>query len=398
MSDTFIVRYFDPVRGVVETRVDAVDEQAAVGHAGVASTQVLSVTVAAAAARMGAGRAHRFPLRLFAQELAVLLAAGIPLLEALAALSEKESSPRTEAAMRLVMQLLRDGQTLSAALAACPEFFDPLFVAMIESSERTGQVERALREHAAYLAWVDQLRARLLAACIYPAALLAAGFAVTAFLLLFVVPRFAGVLESVGGQQPASSRVLVAVGRACGDHPWASVAVMLVFASLPVLAWRSRRLRDALARRVDRLPLVGRRLRVLALARLYRTAGMLVAAGVPVTTALANSVNVTSVRLRGALEAAIRDVREGDRVSAALDRHGLTTPVSLRMLRVGERSGETAAMLSQAAAFYDDELARLTELVTKLINPVLMLVMGTIIGTVVVLMYLPIFELAEQVQ
>jgi len=102
--------------------------------------------------------------------------------------------------------------------------------------------------------------------------------------------------------------------------------------------------------------------------------------------------------LRPALEAATQAVREGVRLSDALQRDGLTTPVSLRMLRVGEHSGELGQMLSQAASFYDEELTRLSELVTRLINPVLMLIMGLVIGTVVVLMYLPIFQLVEQVQ
>ena len=102
--------------------------------------------------------------------------------------------------------------------------------------------------------------------------------------------------------------------------------------------------------------------------------------------------------MREPLERSIAEIREGARLSAALEQHGLTTPVSLRMLRVGEHSGEIGSMLAQAASFYDEELSRLTELVSRLINPVLMLLMGTIIGTIVILMYLPIFQLADQVQ
>ena len=137
---------------------------------------------------------------------------------------------------------------------------------------------------------------------------------------------------------------------------------------------------------------------LLALAQFYRTASMLLGAGVPVVSALRSARQVIAPRLRASLDAAIDRVAQGERLSVALQQAGLTTPVSLRMVRVGEHSGGLAPMLRNAAEFYDEELSRLTELVTRLVNPVLMLVMGVVIGSIVVLMYLPIFQLVEQVQ
>ena len=125
---------------------------------------------------------------------------------------------------------------------------------------------------------------------------------------------------------------------------------------------------------------------------------MLIGAGVPAVAALLRSRDVIAAPLRPQLDAAIDAVRRGERFSVALDREGLATPVSLRMVRVGEQSGELGRMLGEAASFHDEELTRLTEIVTRIVNPALMLVMGGVIGTVVVLMYLPIFQLAEQVQ
>jgi general secretion pathway protein F len=145
------------------------------------------------------------------------------------------------------------------------------------------------------------------------------------------------------------------------------------------------------------LPVLGAKLRLLALARLFRTLGMLLAAGVPAVAALKTARSVVAPSMRDALDMATQAVSGGMSLSAAFDAAGLATPVSSRMFRVGERSGALGQMLAQAAEFYDEELVRLGEFVTHLVNPLLMLLMGGLIGLIVVLLYMPIFQLAEQV-
>jgi general secretion pathway protein F len=338
-----------------------------------------------------------FPRRQFAQQLGVLLRAGIPLLEALQTLQSQDNPPAVATALDGVIARIQLGESFSAALASQPQAFDALFVAVVEASERSGQVEQALFEQASYLAWVEQLRGKLVAAAIYPAMLVTAGTAVVLFLLVFVVPRFAGLLDGVGGELPMASKALIAVGSFSGAHPLGLLLIAAVLVALPVLAWQHG-LREALQSRLWKLPLIGPKLHLLALAQLYRCLAMLLLAGVPVVPALVNARGVAAAHLRAALDRATEAVRLGERLSACLQREGLATPVSLRMLRVGEHSGELGAMLAQAAGFYDEELSRLSDLVTRLINPALMLIMGLVIGTVVVLMYLPIFQLADQVQ
>ncbi len=396
----FVVHFSDPPRGTSHVRVRAGDAHGAVGAARIDPRRVLAVDAQdddrPAAVPPRARR--RFPLRLFSQELAVLLAAGIPLLEGLETLREKESSADVARALDLVIDALRGGQPLSAALRAQPDCFDALHVAVVQSSERTGQLEQALREHAAYLAWVDALRGRLVSASIYPLTLIVAGLAVVVFLLLFVVPRFAAILEGVGGELPPSSQLLVAIGHLGGGHPWATALGAVLLLVAPVLTWRHPAVRAWATARVWEMPLLGEKLHVLALAQFYRTASMLLGAGVPAVAALRTARDVISLRLRDHLDGAIEAVGRGERLSSALQQAGLATPVSLRMVRVGERSGRLGPMLRQAAEFHDEELSRLTELVTHLVNPLLMLVMGVIIGGIVVLMYMPIFQLVEQVQ
>ena len=399
----FVVHIIDPQRGELRRVVNAADPQAAVAAAQADPRRVLAVK-SVDDAPLGHPSAtpqtarRRFPLRLFSQELAVLLAAGIPLLEGLITLREKESSAPVANALDAVIALLQAGQPLSTALKSRPAAFDPLFIAVVQSSERTGQIEQALREHAAYLGWVDALRSKLVSACIYPLTLIAAGVAVIVFLLLFVVPRFAGILEGVGGELPATSKALIEIGRMSGDHPWATASIALALLCAPAVAWRLAGLRGWLIARLWRLPLLGPKLHLLALAQFYRTSSMLLGAGVPAMSALHASREVISARLQAPLDSAIDRVGRGERLSVALQHAGLTTPVSLRMIRVGERSGTLGPMLRKAAEFYDEELSRLTDLVTRLVNPVLMLIMGLVIGSIVVLMYLPIFQLVEQVQ
>jgi general secretion pathway protein F len=342
--------------------------------------------------------AFKFPLRLFSHELSVLLAAGITLLEAVQTLAEKEEQALVAQSLHNVVEGLNQGLAFSATLAAQPQCFDTLFVTVVASAERTGQLQLALAAHARYLMWVQDLQRKLLNASIYPAMLLGAGTLVLLFLLVFVVPRFAGLLEGTGRALPAASQALINLGKFTGAHGWLTVAVGLGLLALPVLVLQRPAVRAAVLARLWLLPVLGAKLRLLALARLYRTLGMLLGAGVPLVPALATTQMAVAMALQPGVAQACEAVRTGVRLASALEAAALTTPVALRMVRVGERSGQLGAMLEQAAAFYDEELSRLAEVVTSLINPVLMLVMGLLIGGVVVLMYMPIFQLVEQLQ
>ena len=396
----YLIQVFDPAEGRAQTRrIEAPDRQALAGLLGVAPQHLLAVRELGEAAGPGRARARGgFPLQLFSQELAVLLDAGIALLEALSTLREKEASAGVRAALDGVIESLRQGHPLSSALRRQPQAFDELVCAIVAANERTGQLSQALAQHARYLAWVESLRARLLAACVYPAMLLLVGSAVILFLLLYVLPRFAGILEATSAELPWASRALILFGQTAGAHPLALLAGLAAAVGTGLALWRLGGLQRRLQAAVWRLPGLGPRLRVLALARLYRSLAMLLGAGVPVLPALRIVQPLVALPWRGAVGAAAEQVAEGGRFSDALEAQGLATPVARRMVRVGERSGELPAMLERAAAFHDEELVRLTELLTRAINPALMLIMGLLIGGIIVLMYLPIFQLVEQVQ
>jgi general secretion pathway protein F len=382
--------------GAAATRqvlVQADSPSAVASVLGLPPTAVLSVqAVAATRARA----ASRIELRLFSQELALLLQSGIPLLESLQTLRERDGAGPADSALDRVIAALRQGQPLSAALQTAPQDFDGLFVAIVAASERSGLLARSLRDHAAYLNWASALHSRLVAAAIYPLLLLGAGTGVLLFLMLYVLPRFAGIFEGLGDAVPLGSRVLIGVGSWAAQHPLVTGSVLAALVALPLLAWRRPGLRAALVAWAWRWPALRARWRTVALARLYRCLAVLMQAGVPVPAALRLTGPALPAPLRPALDDAVLAVESGRRLSQALADAGLATPVALRMVRVGEGTGELPTMLERAASFHDEEIARLAEWVTRAVNPVLMLVMGVLIGGVVVLMYLPIFTLMEQ--
>jgi general secretion pathway protein F len=328
----------------------------------------------------------------------VLLDAGIPLYEALQTLREKESSVGVAQVLSALTLALSQGKTLAQGMRSQPDAFSSLLVASIEASQRTGQTPEALRQHAAYLAWLSGLRDKLVSAAIYPAILIGASFLVIAFLTVFVVPRFAEIYEGMGGELPWLSGMLLKTGKAVGEHPWLVLGGIVLGVVALVAASRAPVVRAYVTARLWQMPVVGPRLRLIELASLYRTLGLLLQAGVAVVPALDASAELVGPQMRALLSQSTRRVREGARLSEALHQHELTTPVSLRMVRVGEQTGELGPMLERAATFYDEELARFTDWVGKVVSPVLMLVMGVLIGGIVVLMYLPIFQVAEQIQ
>lgn len=403
----FVVQWLDAAMARREQRVEAADPGDVPTALGVPAPRVLSVRPLVpeagpvrAAATAGAWRrsAARFPLRLFSQELSVLLDAGIPVMEALVTLQERDGPGRAASPLTGVIDALRDGRSLSAAFAREPAAFDPLFVALVAASERSGQLAPTLRAHAAYLAWTETLHGRLVAAAVYPVMLLTVSGAVVVFLLLYVLPRFAGVFDGLARDVPAASRWLIDLGVLASAHPVVTLGAACAIPLAAVMAWRLPAARRAVASLAWRSGALGPRLRVIAAARLYRSLGLLLSAGVAAVPALRLVHGVAAAPMHGPLQVVTGEVADGIALSQALQAHGLATPVALRMLRVGERSGTVPAMLERAAAFHDEEIERFSDLVSRTVNPVLMLVMGVLIGGIVVLMYLPIFSLMEQVQ
>jgi general secretion pathway protein F len=342
-------------------------------------------------------RSARFPSTLFTLELMSLLEAGLNLVEALQTLAEKEAHGERQEVLSGLLAALHRGEPFSQAVGGYPRHFSPLYVATIRASERTGNVREALGRYIAYQEELERVRKKVVSASIYPAILMIVGALVIGFLMFYVVPRFAGVYEGMAGSLPFFSRLLLGFGNLVRNNALLLLSSLLALLVLTAWAFSRAQTRAWLNTRLWRVPAIGERMKVYQLARLYRTVGMLLNAGIPAVKALDMVRELLAAHLRPQLMQAKSLIEQGKPMSAALAAAGLATPVASRMMAVGERSGDMGHMCTQIARFHDDEVARFIDWFTRAFEPILMALLGTAVGLVVVLMYMPIFELAGSI-
>lgn len=383
---------------VVALTLDALDERDAKQQAGAQGYTVLTIRAKQSwRAWMGTRRSH-FPLLLFSQELLALMNAGLTIVDGIETLVEKEARPESRKILQQILAQLFEGRSLSHALQDLPAVFPPLYVSTVRASEKTGDLGEALTRYIAYQTQMDTVRKKVVSASIYPLLLVGAGSLVTLFLMAYVVPRFSRIYEDLGTDLPFLSQLLLQWGKLLQAHGLLVLGVLAVaVAGLLYLASRPAA-KGWVMRRLWRIPAAGARMRIYQLARFYRTLGMLLRGGTPVGQAITMVSDLLLPALRAHLDGAARKISEGRSISFAMEAHLLTTPVALRMLRVGERTGQMGEMMERIAGFYDDEMARWVEWFTRLFEPLLMAFIGLAIGFIVVLMYLPIFELAGSLQ
>lgn len=340
----------------------------------------------------------RFPLLLFSQELLALLDAGLNLTEALATLHVKERQGAVRNVMSEVLRSLSEGQNFSDVLAAYPQHFPEVYVATVRASERTGDLPRALARYIAYQVQFEVIRKKLVSAAIYPAMLLIVGGFVTLFLLGYVVPRFSAVYESSGRDMPWLSTVLLVFGKAIYNNWQVALAGFVVTAAIVGWGIAQPQGRIWFLQQILRLPWLASKANEFRLARFYRAVSLLLASGISLSRAIGMVSGLLSADQQGALASCRQDVERGQSLSAALISAGLASPVAESLIKVGERSGQMAEMLERTARFADDDFGRWVDWASRLLEPILMTVIGMVIGTVVVLMYLPIFDLAGSLQ
>ena len=391
----FRVRYLSGEQRVEQRWVTAPDASAALGQVRAEGHVALA---AQAARRPTFASGGGFDTPLFTAQLATLLGAGLGLVEALEALADNEPTPARRELLAALLRELRAGEPLSVALSRFPEQFPDLLCACVRAAERTGDLRTALTRYGEYRSRSDGMRRRLVTALLYPAILLAVGSMVTAFLLLGVVPRFAALIADSGRELPWATRLLFDVSGSMAGQPtlWLATLAGLI-ATVALLAGDASNRRGFYAA-LERLPLAGGLLLRQRLSRFCRALALLLEGGIPLGSALqvalplagGDGVSVGE-RLRRALE-------EGHPLSQALASAGLATPLSTRLLRAGEGSGQLAGMLARVADFHEDEVTRDVERIARVAEPLLMLGLGLLIGSVVLLLYLPIFDLAGGLQ
>ncbi len=372
--------------------IDAASEAEAIRSAVKHGWRVLAIERPAAAAPPKGKQ--QFALLQFSAELLALLEAGLNLTEAIATLHNKEVRAESKATIGAILDTLQQGKSLSDTLAQFPVIFPELYVATVHAAERSGNLPQALSRYVAYQMQFDTIRKQLVSAAIYPLMLLAVGTLVTLFLLGYVVPKFSVVYESSGREIPWLSQMLLAGGQKIAAHPWLCLGALAGAVGTLVFTFAHAPLRARLVLAVLRLPVLSGKAAEFRLARFYRALSLLLEAGIALSKALPMVGGMLLPSQQQQLAGARRAVEEGQPFSTALEQNGLSTPVAQSLLRVGERTGRLGDMLERSARFHDDEFARWVDWASRLLEPLLMMLIGVVIGGVVVLMYMPIFELA----
>ncbi len=376
--------------------IDAASEAEAIRAAVRGGWRVLAVDDGAAQDAEVALRPGKqgLPLLQFSQELLALLEAGLNLGEAMATLHNKETRPGARATLAAIVLTLQQGQSFSDTLADFPDIFPDIYIATVHAAERSGNLPEALARFVAYQLQFDAIRKKLISAAIYPCMLLVVGGLVTLFLLGYVVPKFSVVYESSGREIPWMSQMLLGFGQTLAAHPLLCAGALAAAVGAVVFGIANRAMRMALVLRLLRLPVLTDKAAEFRLARFYRALSLLLHAGIPLHKALAMVGPMLLPAQQEQLAQARRAVQEGMPFSTALEQAGMATPVAQSLLKVGENTGRLGDMLERSAKFHDEEFARWVDWASRLLEPLLMTIIGVVIGGVVVLMYMPIFELA----
>ncbi|MGE5358781.1 MAG: type II secretion system F family protein [Bacteroidales bacterium] len=343
-------------------------------------------------------RRRRLPSReflVFNQELATLLKAGMPLVQSLDILRARLSNPLFKSVLDDVYEKVRAGSSLSEAFATHAALFPGVYTASLMAGEKSGSLETVLRRYVAYMKIIGTVKRRTAAALVYPAVLVALSLIVVSIIVLRVVPEFSDFYASFGKELPPTTKAIVAVSLFARNNVLLIALAIVVVAGL-VVAWlRKPRERQRFDRWVLRIPAIGTTVRKFVTAQMARTLATLLGGGIP----LVNAVEITARSVGNRYMAAAFDnvghrVREGESFSTALNDQQMFPPVAIKMAEVGESTGALGEMLNSLADFYDEEIETDLARFVTLIEPALLVIMGLVIASLLLALYMPLFQLS----
>lgn len=366
---------------------------------GLTPLEVTPVTPSQRPAGLWRGSLRGAQLALLTRQLATLLRAGLPVEEALAALAEQNEDQRTRTLVVGLRARVMEGASLAAGLADAPQSFPEIYRASVAAGEQSGKLDEVLTRLADYSEARDALNQRVWAALAYPLLLTVVAFAVVTGLLVYVVPQIVGVFTQMHQALPLPTRALLALSGFVAAWGWLMLALLVVALVAARLAIRLPGPRYAWHRFLLRVPLVGRLVRAANTARCTRTLALLSASAVPLLDALQIGAQVMpNLPMREAVRHAAVKVREGGSFSRALADSGYFPPVALRLIASGERAGQLDHMLDEAAAHAQRELDRWMTVLTAILGPAVILMVGAMILFIVLAILLPIFDMNQMVK
>jgi type IV pilus assembly protein PilC len=335
----------------------------------------------------------------FARQLATMLGAGIPLVQAFDIVGAGHEKPSMQ---KLILDIKADvegGTSLHESLAKRPLYFDDLFVNLVEAGEQAGALENLLDKVATYKEKTEALKKKVKKALFYPTAVLVVAVIVTVILLIFVIPQFEDLFKGFGADLPAFTMFVINLSKAVQTKGIFIAAVFggAVYAFL-YFKKRSRKMRENLDRLTLKFPIIGPIMYKAAIARYARTLSTMFAAGVPLVEALESVAGATgNIVFEDAVMAMRDEVSTGTRLQRAMENTGLFPNMVIQMIAVGEEAGALDEMSGKVATFYEAEVDNAVDAMSSLLEPLIMAILGVLVGGLVIAMYLPIFKLGAVV-
>ncbi|MEI1158579.1 type II secretion system F family protein [Pseudomonas aeruginosa] len=349
---------------------------------------------------LGAGKKIKpMDIALFTRQMSTMMAAGVPLLQSFDIISEGFDNPNMRKLVEEIKQEVAGGNSLANSLRKKPQYFDSLYCNLVDAGEQSGALETLLDRVATYKEKTEALKAKIKKAMTYPIAVIVVAIIVSAILLIKVVPQFQSVFEGFGAELPAFTMMVINISNVLQEW-WLLVLLMMGGAGflLNHAYKRSEKFRDATDRTVLKLPIVGAILYKSAVARYARTLSTTFAAGVPLVEALDSVSGATgNVVFRDAVGKIKQDVSTGMQLNFSMRTTHIFPSMAIQMTAIGEESGALDDMPAKVAGFYEQEVDNAVDNLTALMEPMIMAVLGVLVGGLIIAMYLPIFQLGNVV-
>ena len=345
------------------------------------------------------GKITSVDISVFSRQLATMMAAGIPMVQSFEIIGNGHEKPAMQKLVLDIKNSVEGGSTLHESLAKHPLYFDDLFVNLVEAGEHAGALETLLDKIATYKEKTEALKKKIKKALTYPIAVLAVAVIVTMILLIFVIPQFESLFKGFGADLPAFTQMVVNMSRFMQHQGWLVVGVIggSIYAFL-YFKKRSRPMQRNLDRIMLKFPIIGPILVKSAIARFARTLSTMFAAGVPLVEAMQSVAGATGNIVYEEATLRMKDeVATGQRLQRAMENTGLFPNMVVQMIAVGEESGSLDTMSGKVAEFYEAEVDNAVDSMSSLLEPMIMAILGVLVGGMVIAMYLPIFKLGAVV-
>ncbi|MFH1353552.1 MAG: type II secretion system F family protein [bacterium] len=401
---TFAYKVRTPNGGTLAGTIEATDQRAAVEKLRAQKYIILEITAQQKNALLEMlnsinplkPKATAKDIVIFSRQLSVMINAGVPIVQAISIIEEQVDNPYFGSVVKSIREDIEGGTAIADALAKFPDCFDTLYVNMTKAGELGGILDTILERLSTYLEAAEELKGKVKGAMIYPSAIVVICFGVTLFMLIFVIPAFKEVFEGFGKELPLPTQILINLSDFLREKILFVIGGIVVVVVGGIKFYKSDYGKKFLEPRMLKMPVLGPVLVKTATAKFTRTFGTLVASGVPILSAMETVAKTAgNWAVEQAVMTAREAIREGEKIAEPIAASGIFPPMVNQMIKVGEETGNLDTMLTKIADFYDIEVDAAVKGMTSLIEPMIMVFLGVVVGGIVIAMYLPIFSMGS---